>query len=220
MPTEPIIIAVIPLLIAILGAVFGITRELHDRKPQSFPPQIEYNHFNFKPRKLLTEREKSDLYQDMAWWDREFNKLCGIPEPKPVDPFVVSMTRMAEAVQLAVSTSRGYGTPTVEEIGSATNITYMSDVLTEKEYQDELEAFMRTKNTQRGRVSGRGPVMTLEDFMDIKPLREGKMVVRCNCGGESCRGWAEIFDDEPWGHRPWEAPIDFIGPLEKDFTNV
>lgn len=81
----------------------------------------------------------------------------------------------------------------------------------------DLEEFMKTKKGQRGRVSGKGPIMTLEDFLDIQPLREGKMVVRCNCGHELCRGWAEIFDDEPWGNRSWEAPVDFIGPLEGGF---
>lgn len=58
-------------------------------------------------------------------------------------------------------------------------------------------------------------MITLEDFANIAPLREGRRVVRCGCGHDTCRGWAQVDADAPWGLRPWEAAPDVAGPLEE-----
>lgn len=60
----------------------------------------------------LTARQRSDLYQDMDWWDREFRKLSGVPEPVDVNGLVGSMAQLAESIQKAME----YKAPTDAEL--------------------------------------------------------------------------------------------------------
>lgn len=42
---------------------------------------------------------------------------------------------------------------------------------------------------------------------------DGRVVYRCMCGYPHCRGWVLEPEGMPWLPRPWQAPVDFIGPL-------
>lgn len=83
----------------------------------------------FEHRKTLSARDRSDVYRDMAWWDREFRKLCGEPEPT---------NQLSDSMNQAIEALRNFGfVPTIEEIKPVSNITYLYDP--EKDYQAEMK---------------------------------------------------------------------------------
>lgn len=80
-------------------------------------------------RETLSSRDRSDIYRDMAWWDREFRKLCGEPEPT---------NQLSDSMNQAIEALRNFGlVPTVEEIKPVNNITYLYNP--EKDYQAEMK---------------------------------------------------------------------------------
>lgn len=91
------IVASIPLVIAVVGLGVSLFLDRKNKADQTYGiwvPEV--------PKGVLTPRQRSDLYQDMDWWDREFRKLSGEPEPVGADGFVGSMAQLAEAIQKAM----------------------------------------------------------------------------------------------------------------------
>lgn len=83
----------------------------------------------FEKRKTLSVRDRSDIYRDMAWWDREFRKLCGEPEPT---------SQLSDNMNFVIEQMQKFGlVATVEELKPVSNITYLYDP--EKDYQAEMK---------------------------------------------------------------------------------
>lgn len=116
---------VLPILFtpAVLGLIaFWVIEKRRGRSEMWLPTGFEH-------RKTLSARDRSDIYRDMAWWDREFRKLCG--EPEPTSQLSDSMNQVIEAL-------RNFGlVPTVEEIKPANNITYLYNP--ERDYRAEMK---------------------------------------------------------------------------------
>lgn len=115
---------VLPILFtpAVLGLIGFWIIEKRRNKAEMWLP-------DFEQRKTLSTRDRSDIYRDMAWWDREFRKLCGEPEPT---------SQLSDSMNQVIGALRNFGlVPTVEEIKPANNITYLYDP--EKDYQAEMK---------------------------------------------------------------------------------
>jgi len=127
------IVASIPLVIAVVGLGVNLFLDRKNKADRTYdiwtPPTT---------KRVLTARQRSDLYQDMDWWDREFRKLSGEPEPLEVDGFVGSMAYWAQEVQNRLS-NLGTAPKDLVEL----NQLNASGVLTTQEYikhiKDKLE---------------------------------------------------------------------------------
>lgn len=123
------IVASVPLVIAVVGLGVNLFLDSKNRSSRTFGSWTPS-----ETKAVLTARDRSDIYRDMAWWDREFRKLCG--EPEPTNQLSASMNQAIGALQR-------FGliglTPTVEEINPGVNITYNYNVLAEEDYRAEMK---------------------------------------------------------------------------------
>lgn len=91
--------ACIPLAVGVVG--LGVRLSINRRNKKEAQP---YGIWVPQASKgVLTARQRSDIYQDMDWWDREFRKLSGEPEPEEIDGLAGSLASLANAIQLAMN---------------------------------------------------------------------------------------------------------------------